>query len=204
MLFPSSLILCAPYNASLSSFDQGFPESLVGKESACNAEDPGLIPGPGRSTGEGIGYPLQCSWAFFVAQLVKNHLQCGIPGFDLWIRKIPWRRERLPTPVVCTGEFHGLYSPWGPKESDMTECLSLLLSRDCRCPGRAGLGLPIICSHSTQYYPHHCTVVMRQLTVLCLLSPANLSAWRGRHGDCHVSSIPELCLPYSRDSLHIC
>ena len=44
----------------------------AGKESTCNAEDPGLIPGLGRSTGEGIGYPLQYSWASFVAQLVKN------------------------------------------------------------------------------------------------------------------------------------
>ena len=51
---------------------RGFPHSSVGKESACNAGDPGLIPGLGRSTGEGIGYPLQCSWASLVAQLVKN------------------------------------------------------------------------------------------------------------------------------------
>ena len=39
----------------------GFPDSSVGKESACNAGDPGLIPGSGRSAGEGIGYPLQYS-----------------------------------------------------------------------------------------------------------------------------------------------
>ena len=44
----------------------------VGKESACNAGDPSLIPGSGRSAGEGIGYPLHCSWASLVAQLVKN------------------------------------------------------------------------------------------------------------------------------------
>ena len=50
----------------------GFPNSSVGKESTCNAGEPGLIPGSGRSTGEGIGYPLQYSWASFVAQLVKN------------------------------------------------------------------------------------------------------------------------------------
>ena len=50
----------------------GFPDSSVGKESACNTEDPGLIPGLGRYSGEGIGYPLQYSWASFVAQLVKN------------------------------------------------------------------------------------------------------------------------------------
>ena len=50
----------------------GFPDSSVGKDSACNAGDPGSIPGSGRSTGEGIGYPLQCSWVSLVAQLVKN------------------------------------------------------------------------------------------------------------------------------------
>ena len=50
----------------------GFLDSSVGKEPTCNAGDPGLIPGLGRSTGEGIGYPLQYSWAFRVAQLVKN------------------------------------------------------------------------------------------------------------------------------------
>ena len=49
-----------------------FPDSSVGKESACNPGDPGSIPGSERSTGEGIGYPLQCSWASLVAQLVKN------------------------------------------------------------------------------------------------------------------------------------
>ena len=51
---------------------QGFPHSSVGKESTCNAGDPGLIPGSGRSAGEGMGYPLQYSWASLVAQLVKN------------------------------------------------------------------------------------------------------------------------------------
>ena len=50
----------------------GFPDSLVGKESACNAGDPSLIPGLGRSAKEGIGYPLLYSWASPVAQLVKN------------------------------------------------------------------------------------------------------------------------------------
>ena len=49
----------------------GFPDSSVGKESTCNAGDPGSIPG-GRPAGEGIGYPLQYSWASLVAQLVKN------------------------------------------------------------------------------------------------------------------------------------
>ena len=50
--------------------------------------------------------------------------QCGRPGCDPWVGKIPWRRERLPTPVFWPGEFHGLYSPWGCKELDKTERLS--------------------------------------------------------------------------------
>ena len=53
------------------------------------------------------------------------YLQCKRPGFNLWLGKISWRRERLLTPVFWTGEFHGLYSPWGRKESDTTERLSL-------------------------------------------------------------------------------
>jgi len=55
-------------------FDLGFPHSSVGKESAFNAGDSGSIPGLGRSGGEGIGYPLQYSWASFVSQLAKNPL----------------------------------------------------------------------------------------------------------------------------------
>ena len=46
--------------------------SSASKESACSAEDPGLIPGSGRSSGEGMGYPLQYSWASLVTQMVKN------------------------------------------------------------------------------------------------------------------------------------
>ena len=67
---------------------------------------------------------LQYSWASLVAQLVKN-----TPAMqETWVGKIPWRRERLPTPVFWPGEFHGLYSLWGHKESDTTERLSLSLA----------------------------------------------------------------------------
>ena len=62
--------------------EEGFPCGPAGKESACNAEDLGSIPGVG---------------------------------------KIPWKRERLLTPVFWPGEFHGLYNPWGRKKSDTTE-----------------------------------------------------------------------------------
>ena len=57
---------------SILSGNEGFLYKSVGKESAHNAGDPGSIPGSGRSAGDGIGYPLQYSWASLVAQLVKN------------------------------------------------------------------------------------------------------------------------------------
>ena len=54
---------------------------------------------------------------------------CGRPGFHPWVGKIPWRRERLPPPVFWSGEFQGLNSPWGCKESDAEQRpLSLLRS----------------------------------------------------------------------------
>ena len=56
----------------LSSDFWDFPGSSVGKESTCNAGDPGLIPGLGSSHGEWIGYPLQYSWASLVTQMIKN------------------------------------------------------------------------------------------------------------------------------------
>jgi len=73
---------------------RGFPDGSVGKESAWNEGDPGLIPGSGRSAGEGIGHPLQYPWASLVAQLVKNLPAMRETWFDLWVGKIPWRRER--------------------------------------------------------------------------------------------------------------
>ena len=65
---------------------KGFPDSSVGKESACNAGDLGLIPGSGRFPGEGIGYPLQYSWASLVAQLVKNPPAM----WDTWVQSLGW------------------------------------------------------------------------------------------------------------------
>ena len=64
----------------------GFPDSSVGEESACNAGDPSLIPGSGRSLGEGIGYPLQYSWASLVAQLVKNPSAMQ----EIWVQSLGW------------------------------------------------------------------------------------------------------------------
>ena len=66
--------------------DISFPDSSVGKYSTCNAGDPGLIPGSGRSPGEAIGYPLQYSWVSLVAQLVKS-----LPSmWETWVQSLDW------------------------------------------------------------------------------------------------------------------
>ena len=57
-----------------------------------------------------LGLPWWLSW-------LRIRLQCQRPGFDPWVGKIPWRKEQLPTPVFWPGKFHGLYSPWGLRES---------------------------------------------------------------------------------------
>ena len=72
--------------SGLPSLLLGFPGSSVGKETACNAGDPGSIPGSGRSAGKGIGYPLQYSWASLVAQLVQN-----LPAmWETCVRSLGW------------------------------------------------------------------------------------------------------------------
>ena len=66
--------------------EKDFPSSSAGKEPACNSEDPGSIPRWGRSTREGIGYPLQYSWASLVAQLVKNPPAV----WETWVQSLGW------------------------------------------------------------------------------------------------------------------
>ena len=73
------------------------------------------------------GLPWWLSWK-------RIRLQCRRPGFDPSVGKVPWRREWLPTPVFWPGEFHGLHSPWGHKESDMNEWLSLCNPMDYNLP----------------------------------------------------------------------
>ena len=81
----------------------------------------GFLGALGSSAREGIGYPLQYSWASPVAQMVKNQ-----PAMREDLRSIP--DLGLPTPVFWPGEFHLLYTPWGCKESDTVEPFSLFNS----------------------------------------------------------------------------
>ena len=97
----------------------GFPCSSAGEESACNAGDPGLIPGSGRYPGERIGYPLQYSWTSLVTWTVKN-----LPGLLENLGLVPGL-GRSPggghgssLQYSCLENLQGKmslvgYSPWG-------------------------------------------------------------------------------------------
>ena len=82
---------------------------LVGKESACDAGDPGLIPGWGRSLGEGIGYLLQSSWASLVAQLVKS--PPAMP--ETWVQSLG-REDSLEKGKSTHSSILTHRIPWGP------------------------------------------------------------------------------------------
>ena len=103
--------------------EKGFLNSSVDKESTCRAGDPSLIPGSGRSPGEGIGNPLQYSWASLVTQLVKN-----LPTmWEAWIQ--PLGSEDPPEKGKAThSSILAWRIPWSHKESDTTERLSLSLN----------------------------------------------------------------------------
>ena len=92
-------------------------------------------------------------------------LQCGRPGFDPWLGKIPWRRKWQPTPVLLPGKSQGQRnlpgcSPWGLKESDTTE--------------RLHFHFPLSCTGERNGNPLQCS---------CLENPMDGGAWRATvHG----------------------
>ena len=92
------------------SLDLSFHGSLADKESACNAGDPGLILGWERSPGEGIGYPLLCSWASLVlvygceTWTIKKAEHQRIDAFELWcwrrLLRVPWTVRRSKQSIL--------------------------------------------------------------------------------------------------------
>ena len=95
----------------------GFPGSSDGKESACNAGEPGLIPGLGRSARERIAYPFQYPWASLVAQLVKNP-----PAMlETWVRSLGWE-DSLEKGMATHSSVLAWKIPW-------TENTSMRLQR---------------------------------------------------------------------------
>ena len=86
---------------------KGFPDGSAGKESTCNAGDPGLIPGSGRSPREGIGYPVQYSWVSLVAQLVKNPPAM----WETWVWSLGWE-DPLEKGKVTHSSILAWRIPW--------------------------------------------------------------------------------------------
>ena len=85
----------------------GFPGSSAGKESTCNAGDPGSISGSGRSPEEGIGYPLQYSWASLVAQMVKNPAAMQ----ETWVPSLGWK-DSLEETMATHSSILAWKIPW--------------------------------------------------------------------------------------------
>ena len=89
------------------TYGRGFPDSSVGKESTCNAGDPSSIPGSGRSSGEGLGEPVQYSWASLTAQLVKN-----LPAMqETWVLSLGWE-DPLEKGKATHSSILYCRSPW--------------------------------------------------------------------------------------------
>ena len=107
-----------------------FPDSSVGKEFTCNAGDPGSIPGLGRSSGEGIGYPLQDSWASLVVQLVKNLLTMQ----ETWVQSLGWEGP-LEKGKATHSSILAWRTPWTVAKSQTWLSLpDILLSLMPPCP----------------------------------------------------------------------
>ena len=105
------------------------PDRSVSKESTCNAEDPGLIPGLGRSAGERIDYPLQYSWASLVVQLIKNSPTMR----ETWVQSLGWE-DSLMKGKATHSRYSGLENSMdhivpGVTELDTTQHLSLSPSK---------------------------------------------------------------------------
>ena len=103
----------------------------------------------------------------------KESPACRRPGFDPWVRKIPWRWEWLPTQVVLPGEFHGQrrladYGPWGCKELDTTEQIKNFTHTHTRTYIGSCFHIQWICVFCLKYLIH---LHFRQLSIFMFILP---------------------------------
>ena len=151
---------------------QSFPDSSIVKESACNAGDSDSIPGSGRSAGEGIGYPLQYSWASLVAKLVKNPPAI----WETWVQSLG-----LEDPLQKGMANHSRILAWripGTVESDTTEWLSLTQSYIQRERAPVYAIWPMHVNMPTHTHPlSHVRLFQIQIQVPIFLAHVALSKW---------------------------
>ena len=184
------------------------------------------IPGTGEPSGlpsmwsHRVGHDwsdLAAAAASLMAQSICNDGVdvCNRPGFDPWVGKIPWRRERLPTPVFQSGESHGLYSPQGHKESDTALLMFTLYVHTQWNPNSRGkeslsAGLTDI-PQTTERYPaqsRHCMHAHWLLRVESSpVSISSLPAWHAPYVDVKDASVQagwELCDSSNFKSPYVC
>ena len=123
-------------------------------------------------------------------------MQCRRPGFDPWVGKIPWRRKWQPPPVFLSGKSHGQrslagYSPWGYKESDTIERLTLSLPQEhsfCNSSTHSIVNFPLYLIIFINIHPsYNFSCVLKKTNPLDPTVPS--------------SSSPILCAPSQRSSL---
>ena len=107
-------------------------------------------------------------------------LQCGRPGFDPWVGKIPWRRKWQSTPGLLPGKSHGQrslvgYSLWGCKESDTTEWFTSLHFTDSK------IRIVIYTVVFLVIVMHHPYETMKDLRKEASLSDEIYKKWWRRH-----------------------
>ena len=154
--FHSESTFLSPVYTLVQRSYTGFPGSSTGKESACSAGDPGSIPGLGRSSGVGIGCPLQFSCASLVAQIVKN-----LPAMsETWVWS-PGEGHGYPFQYSCLENFmdreawqatvNGIAKRWTQLSDWAQAHLAALVSSDTQLHlnSRSSLGYELIAPHCT-------------------------------------------------------
>ena len=104
----------------------GFPGNSADKESTCNVGDSGLIPGLGRSPGEGIGYTLQYFWTLLVAQMVKNPLAMR----ETWAWSVGWED---PLEESMAAHF-SILAWWIPMDTEAWWAIVHVVIKSQACP----------------------------------------------------------------------
>ena len=127
-----SLLFLFLISFNVSILRVGFPDSSVGKESACNTGDPSSIPGSGRFAREGIGYPLQYSWASLVAQTVKNPPAM----WETWVQSLGWE-DPLKKGKATYSSILAWSIPWTVQSTGVAK--SQIRLSDFRQPSHANI-----------------------------------------------------------------
>ena len=163
-----------------------FPGRSAGKESTCTAGDSGLIPGSGRSAGEGIGYPLQYSWTSLMAQQVNN-----LPAmWETWVRSLGWEdpleKGMATIPVFWPGYFHGLFHEVSKSGTLLSDFHILSQSQFIHHPRRNWLQLSdhtimIFWVMKTMFAQFFCVFLPPLLNIFCFCQVHTISVFYCAH-----------------------